>query len=207
MVQDTKQKLLDTAERLFAERGYDATSLRQVIAEAQVNLAAVHYHFGSKEELLDQLVANRVVPVNAERMARLDQLEGEAGRTRPEVAKVLAAFLLPMLDIAATHPQFPKLMGRLYAEGRLSSIAQKHFREVVLRFMQALHRALPGLPEEELIWRVHFMIGAMAQTMCGPPVFSEAMAHNTDLGMRIGRLITFLSGGFRAPAEQVEEKR
>src|SRR5579859_2251157 len=100
MIQDTKQKIMDTAEKLFAEKGYDATSLRQVIAEAGVNLAAVHYHFGSKEELLDALVLRRVAPVNTARIAMLDQLDADAGCPRPAVEKVLEAFMLPMSETA-----------------------------------------------------------------------------------------------------------
>ncbi|HMC58416.1 MAG TPA: helix-turn-helix domain-containing protein, partial [Candidatus Solibacter sp.] len=96
MVQDTKQKILDTAERLFGEQGYDATSLRHIIAEAGVNLAAVHYHFGSKEELLDEVVVRRAGPVNEARIAMLDRLEAAEGP--PVVEKVLEAFLLPTAE-------------------------------------------------------------------------------------------------------------
>ena len=77
---DTKQKILETAERLFGSQGYDATSLRHIIAEAGVNLAAIHYHFGSKEELLDELILRKIQPVNAERIALLDRIEAEAGQ-------------------------------------------------------------------------------------------------------------------------------
>src|SRR5438045_1819029 len=138
MIPDTKQKILDTAEKLFAEQGYDATSLRQVIAEAAVNLAAVHYHFGSKEELLDQLVVRRAGPVNEARIAMLDGLDNDASCPQPPVEKVLEAFLLPMLDTAVAYPRFPKLMGRLYAEGMLPSIGQKHFHPTALRFLGTL---------------------------------------------------------------------
>ena len=71
---DTKEKILDTAERLIGEQGYAATSLRQIIAEAGVNLAAVHYHFGSKEDLLDAVVVRKAGPVNEARLARLDRV-------------------------------------------------------------------------------------------------------------------------------------
>src|SRR5579872_6311506 len=111
---DTKQKILDTAERLIGEQGYSGTSLRQIIAEAGVNLAAVHYHFGSKEELLDELVMRKAGPVNAERLARFDRLEARPG-TPPTVAQVLEAFLVPMGEAADRNPEFVRLMGRLMA--------------------------------------------------------------------------------------------
>jgi len=204
-MQDTKQKILDTAEKLFAERGYDATSLRQIIAEAGVNLAAVHYHFGSKEDLLDALVVRRAGPVNQARIALLDRLAADSGR--PSVEKVLEAFLLPMSEPADRHPRFVKLMGRLYAEGMMPAITRKHFQSTAVRFLAALRQALPDLPEEELAWRAHFMIGAMAHAMCGAPVFPETLAPATDFRARISRLVVFLSAGFRAPVLQFEETR
>src|ERR1017187_9526216 len=94
---DTRQKILDAAERLFGEQGYVATSLRHIIAEAGVNLAAIHYHFGSKEELLDQLVMRKAGPVNEERLALLDHYEAEAGAMPVPVDKILRAFLEPPL--------------------------------------------------------------------------------------------------------------
>jgi AcrR family transcriptional regulator len=205
MIPDTKQKILDTAERLFAEQGYDATSLRQIIAAAGVNLAAVHYHFGSKEELLDELVVRRAEPVNRARIALLDRLDAADGP--PDLEKVLEAFLLPMSEVAVENPQFVRLMGRLYAEGMMPGISRKHFHGTAIRFLGSLRRALPELPEDELAWRVHFMIGAMAHTMCGVPVFPGALAPVADFPTRISRLVTFLSAGFRAPVLQFEEMR
>ena len=205
MIPDTKQKILDTAERLFGEKGYDATSLRQVIAAAGVNLAAVHYHFGSKEELLDALVLRRVAPVNAARIAMLDRLDSDPS-CPPTVEKVLEAFMLPMSETAVAHSTFVRLMGRLYAEGMMATITKKHFHGTAMRFLASLRKALPDLPEEELAWRAHFMIGAMAHAMCGVPVFPDALSDTADFPTRINRLIVFLSAGFRAPVPQSEEK-
>src|SRR5437660_10289796 len=114
---DTKDKLLETSELLFAQQGYAATSLRQIIAKAGVNLAAVHYHFGSKEDLLDQLVHRKADPVNRERLVRLDRLERDA-RGRPANAEdILLAFFMPTAEVAAANPQFVRVMGRIHSEG------------------------------------------------------------------------------------------
>src|SRR3954471_3227822 len=102
---ETKLRILDTAERLFAESGFAATSLRQIISEAGVNLAAVHYHFGSKDELLDAVVTRKAAPVNEERLALLDGLPAEAG-----IPAILDAFLTPMARKAGANPQFVRLM-------------------------------------------------------------------------------------------------
>ena len=206
---ETKQKILETAERLIGEQGYSGTSLRHIIAEAGVNLAAVHYHFGSKEELLDELITRKAGPVNEERLARLDRLQAESGDAPPSVEEVLEAFLLPMAEAADREPQFVRLMGRIMAEGLMQNVVQKHFQTVSRRMMGALRQALPHIPEDEFLWRTHFMIGAMAHTMCGQPDPTGKGGAGGDFRGRIHRLIAFLDGGFHAPvrpADKIEEK-
>lgn len=200
---DTKQKILDVAERLFGEQGCAATSLRHIIAEAGVNLAAIHYHFGSKEELIDQLVMRKIVPVNGERLAMLDRLEAEAGRQPVPVEKILDALLGPALAMAGRNPEFPRFMGRLYAEGLMAGIAKKHFMPIFARFTAALRRTLPDLPEDELLWRIHFLTGAMAHTLCGPPEMRPQNGCESP-PLVAKRLVVFLSGGFKAPVSQAE---
>ena len=203
---DTKEKILDTAERLIGEQGYAATSLRHIIAEAGVNLAAVHYHFGSKEELLDAVVVRKVTPVNEARIARLERAEAEAGSGPPDLEKVLESFFLPTAEIAGRNPGFVRLMGQMLAEGMMPRIVERHFQATGLRFVAALRRAVPELPQEELMWRVHFMIGAMAHTMCRAPIFPQMAGDATDMEPRLKRLVTFLSAGFRARATADKEK-
>lgn len=202
---DTKQKILDAAERLFGENGYDATSLRQIIAEAGVNLAAIHYHFGSKQELLDELILRKAGPVNEQRIALLERVVAQAGPGPLAVEKVLKAFMDPMSSAAEQYPQFVRVMGRLHAEGLLPAVVQQHFQPVIVRFRAAMQRALPELPEQEFLWRLHFMIGAMAHTMCGSPDFTGVASGRGDFRQRIDRLVAFLSGGFRAPVPQAVE--
>ena len=203
---ETKNKILDAAERLIGEQGYAGTSLRHIIAEAGVNLAAVHYHFGSKEDLLDAVVARKVTPVNEARIARLERVEAEAGNGPPAVETVLESFFLPTAEIANRNPDFVRLMGRLLTEGMMPRLVEKHFHATGLRFVAALRRAIPELTEEELLWRVHFMVGAMAHTMCIAPIFPLIAGDPADLVPRMQRLVTFLSAGFRAPATEGKEK-
>jgi AcrR family transcriptional regulator len=203
---ETQDKILDTAERLIGEQGYAATSLRQIISEAGVNLAAVHYHFGSKEELLDAVVMRKAAVVNEARLAALTRAEQEAGDGPLEVERVLDAFFAPTAETANRNPQFVRLMGRIYSEGLMPQMAQKHFRPATGRFLAALQRALPELPPEELMWRVHFMIGAMAHTMCGDPAYTGMVDWNADYTLRMKRLVSFLTGGFRAGVPGSEEK-
>ncbi|HTS62361.1 MAG TPA: TetR/AcrR family transcriptional regulator [Candidatus Acidoferrales bacterium] len=199
----TKDKIIEAAERLFAEQGYASTSLRQIIAEAAVNLASVHYHFGSKERLLDDLVHRKADPVNQARLSLLDASESKAAGRPLSVEQILNAFLLPTAKAASADPTFVRLMGRIHAEGLMPAIVQKHFLPTAQRFVSALRRALPDLPEAEFLWRVHFMMGAMSYTMCGTPIFPAAIE---DFHSRMEKLVRFLSAGFRAPAGNGEEK-
>ncbi|MEO8596128.1 MAG: TetR family transcriptional regulator [Candidatus Solibacter sp.] len=199
-MRDTKEKILDTAERLFAEQGFAATSLRQVIGEAQVNVAAVHYHFGSKEDLLDAVVVRKVAPVNEARHAWLDRVVAEAGDRTPGVRQVLEAFLLPTAETANRSPDFVRLMGRMFSEGMMPALVEKHFHATGMRFVDELRRAIPHLSHEELLWRVHFMIGAMSHTLCMAPVLPGLADSSAGMELRMKHLVNFLAAGLCAPA-------
>lgn len=205
---ETQGKILDTAERLFGEQGYAGTSLRHIIAEAGVNLAAIHYHFGSKEDLLDHLVMRKAAPVNAERLAILDRYEAESGSAPVPVEKILDAFLGPPFLRIDRNPGFSKLMGRMYGEGMMPLIVEKHFRPVVDRFHFAFGRSLPHLSKTELGLRLQFVVGCMAHTMFAMRLGAIQNPLPTDGGVLLKGLVTFLSHGLRAPAalESIEEK-
>jgi AcrR family transcriptional regulator len=200
---DTKQRILDAAEKLFGENGYAATSLRQIISEAKVNLAAIHYHFGSKQVLLDQVIIRKAGPMNERRLKLLDQFEAESAPEATPVEKIIEAFILPAILIDKS-PEFVKLMGRVYSEGLMPEIAQRNFQPMIARFLSALHRALPDVSEKELIWKAHFALGAMAHALATPPDIYPETAAESPLGIA-RRLVAFVSSGFRAPATLEKE--
>lgn len=210
---DTRERILDTAERLFADQGYSGTSLRTIIAEAQVNLAAVHYYFRSKEALLEAVFLRRAEPANEERLAMLERCEREAGGQAPELEKVIEAFVAPAFHTAYNParggPVFQAMMGRLYAEGDiLPRIVAAHFLPMLGRFASALARALPDLPPDELFWRVHFAMGATAQALRGTrdwDIFGGTSRNGADSEMIMQRLMTFLVAAFRAPLSTAAE--
>jgi AcrR family transcriptional regulator len=197
---ETKDKILDAAERLFGEQGYSETSLRHIIADAGVNLAAIHYHFGSKEDLLLQLVRRRAEPINHARLETLERFEAEAGAQPVPIEKILEAFLAPAANAAIRHPELVRLMGRMHAEGAVPAGIRSEFEPTVRRFIAAASRALPDLPEPELHWRLRASAGAIGFTTM------ETSADSEDLNHRVKRLIAFLSGGLRAPATELDEK-
>lgn len=203
---DTKERILDTAERLFAGQGYAATSLRAIISEAGVNLAAVHYHFHSKEALLEAIVLRRAEPANRERLELLERFEREAGDQPLALEKVIEAFVEPAFRVARDPsrggPVFRQMIGRLYAEGdMIPRILASHFRPLLERFGEALQRALPALPPDELFWRIHFAFGAITQALRGGRDWeiADSPLRESDAELTINRLVAFVSGGFRAP--------
>jgi AcrR family transcriptional regulator len=206
-VTDTRERILDTAERLFADQGYATTSLRKVIAAAQVNIAAIHYHFGSKEELLDAVVLRKVAPVNAARIAWLERVEAAAGTGPLKVEDVLESFFLPTAETAQRNPDFVRLMGRMLTEGMIPTLIEKHMHSTAMRFVSALRRAVPDLGQEELMWRAHFMVGAMAHAMAVKPIFAGMEGNPPDIALRMRRLVTFLSAGFRAAATSAAKEK
>jgi AcrR family transcriptional regulator len=193
---DTKIKILYYAEKLFGKKGFDATSLRDITAEAGVNLAAVNYHFQSKDSLIDAVIARRVEPVNKKRLEMLDS----AG-PNPVLEQILIAFLAPILsqDFSAVFP----LMARVLAtpDAFVTKLFKKHLIGIVDRFSDAIGKAVPGLSKNEIMWRLHFTGGAMAHVLARAHMLPELMPGFIEPFERqavLAQLVTFAAAGFRA---------
>jgi AcrR family transcriptional regulator len=205
----TKERILDAAERLFAHHGVEATSLRAITTEAGVNLAAVNYHFQSKDALVQAVIARRMDPITQRRLAMLDACEAAAGNRPAPLEKILEAFLLPVLEAGATHASgFAPMLGRIYTEPKefVEKVFKNHLATVAERFRTAFGRALPHLPEEELSWRVHFVVGAMAHTVGARHMLEITSRGKCDLSDVQGtamRMETFLMAGLLAPVAEV----
>ncbi len=207
--QQTKTRILDAAESLFMEHGFDATSLRQLTASAGVNLAAVHYHFGSKEELLEAVLTRRLDPMNQERIERLSRLEAQAGGKPLTCEKILSAMLIPALRLARDEKRggknFLRLLGRAYADPApfLRNFLSAQYAEVIDRYKEAFLRALPGLSRQELTWRLHFVMGALSYTLAGTDALKLlsrlAPGEKDNDELLLQRLAPFLVAGLKAP--------
>ncbi len=204
---DTQERILDAAERLFAERGVDGSSLRAVTRAAEVNLAAIHYHFGSKQALLEAVMARRFAPVNQARLKRLEELVGSAQGAAVPVEALLEAFLEPAMQLVTSGERgqlFAQMLSRAYWEAgedfREAAVAQ--LSEVAERFGREFARSLAPLPAHDVAIRFHYMLGVTLQELAdpyrsrhdGPFAVPEA-----DPATRLERLVAFLAAGFRAP--------
>ncbi|MEK7408763.1 MAG: TetR family transcriptional regulator [Acidobacteriota bacterium] len=208
---ESKERILDAAERLFAEKGFAASSLRMITAAAGVNLAAVNYHFGSKEGLLQAVFARRLGPLNQSRLEMLDACEAASGHGGPALEKILEAFLAPPLRMFRPAA-LARLMGRIYLEPGETArrILHEQLGRVARRFTIALKWALPELPAAELFWRMHFTVGVMAHTLAGTlplEVISGGLCDPSDTEGALERMIAFVAAGLRAPAPAKRNRR
>jgi len=200
-----RQRLLDAAERLFAEHGW-GVSIRTIAAAAEVSLAALNYHFGPKENLLAEIFAARARPIAAERMRLLHEIEAGG---HPTLEAVITAFLRPALAVGVEDrfggKVFVKLRARLAAEPEAFSrrILADAFDESGRHYLAALQRLLPDLPRVELYWRFHFLLGTMVYTMADAGRIQSLTKGACDPGdpeAALRRIVPFLAAGFRSPA-------
>ena len=205
---DARTRILTAAARLFAARGLAGVGLREITAEAGVNLAAVNYHFGSKEGLLEALFAQRAKPICEERLRLLALCRAARGRP-PMLEQVLDAFLRPAfslgLEAGVDGATFGKLRARLSVESEelYRRILSRAFDDSTRQFLDAVTAALPDLPSAEVAWRFHFMLGTMIYTMANSGRIQSVTAgalDPSDPDAILARLIPFLTAGFRAPA-------
>ncbi len=210
---DTRERILDAAEELFTLYGFDGTSTRMITSRAGVNLASVNYHFGSKEALIQEVFRRRLTWLNHERLRMLDQLEREADGAPVKPHLIVEAFFGVALRMAADEQHgghtFMRLLGRTYSEPSefIRTFLAEEYEAVVERFKAALFKALPDVPREEILWRFHFMLGAMAYAISGIDalkLLTDCQLDENDPGTLARRLMPFLIGGLRAP---LPEKR
>jgi len=204
---DTKERILDAAEHLFARDGFHCTSLRAITAEARVNLAAVHYHFGSKEALLDAVFARRLDPMNRSRRESLELLRSAAREKGelPAVRDALRAFILPALCLTeAEGRDIMTLVGRTFAEpdDALRGLFMARMQPLFLLLFDTVSEALPGHSRETLFSRLQFALGAMGHTMCRRGRFQilpEGISPTHDAAVQAEALIQFVAAGLEAP--------
>ncbi|MDB5602804.1 MAG: hypothetical protein JWN71_4848 [Xanthobacteraceae bacterium] len=200
-----RERILESAERLFAEHGMSGVGLRAITSEANVNLASVAYHFGSKEGLLEALFALRAEPIAKERLNLLARCFEST--KAPALEQILDAFLRPALTLGKQPrlggPAFVKLRARLATEPETLArkILSKAFDLSSRKFIDAIAQALPHLPRAEVEWRFHFMLGAMFYTMGNSGRIQSLTGGHCDPGdvkRALHHMIPFLAAGFRS---------
>ncbi|MVE32314.1 TetR/AcrR family transcriptional regulator [Vibrio cholerae] len=201
----TKEKILDVAEGLFAEYGFNDTSLRTITSKAEVNLASVNYHFGDKKTLV-RAVLNRYLEAFMPEMKQ--SLERLNERDDYDMAEVFEALRAPLRSLSELRPngtsRFMLLIGRGYTDvqGHLRWFITNRYNDVLTLFTDSVLKANPNLTRETLFWRLHFTLGTCVFTMASSQALAE-IAEN-DFGSKVDpksvvdQLIPYLAAGVAA---------
>ena len=195
------------------QHGFEGTSMRLLTAKAGVNLAAVNYHFGSKHALIEAVFRRRLDPMNAARIAELERLE-TSGSLSPE--SIIRAFVGPSLrmieDAKSGGRNFIRLLGRTYTEPAkaIRALIGQMYAPTMERYKAALERALPQMPRDELVWRMHFMFGTLAYTLAATDTVQLIAGckpeDRYDARLLEDRLTAFLAAGLHAPLKSSIKK-
>jgi AcrR family transcriptional regulator len=200
---DTKEQIITVAERLFAEHGFAGTTLRNVVSEAGVNLAAVHYHFGSKEDLFRAVVARFARPVVARELYLLAELTAKS--ELPSVEAILTALLQPSLEVLSKDEDGrfvrAKFMGRCRTEPEpIQSVANQEFAAATEAFLDLMQRVLPEQSRAQLYWKFDLVIAALIRvlTEAGQPYALLKSNSPENIQATTQQLVKFLSPGMRS---------
>lgn len=207
---ETLEILLDSAEELFAKRGYNGTSLRSITGLAGVNLAAAHYHLGDKETLYVEVFTRRIRPINQSRLASLAEAEQAAGGRLMDLEKVVVIMARPFFELAGDTSNggqyYVRILGRCLVEPLpfMEAIISAELQPVMARFAQALRRHVPHLTPEEYVWRFSFVIGTMHHTLATLHCMkarTRGLCRDHDHAAALRRFIQFAATTLTAPVK------
>ena len=203
----TKDKILDAAEYFFADKGFNGTSLREITSKAEVNLAAVNYHFGSKKELIKSVMSrymNELAPKLEFSLYKLCDSNDDIS-----LEEVFTAFVKPLLSLNEFKENgtstFLQLLGRGYtdSQGFLRWFLTTQYPNVISNFVNAVKKAYPELSAEEMFWRLHFTMGTVVFTMSSSDALIDIAASDFDKKIDISgviyQVIPYVAAGVGAP--------
>ena len=200
----TSERILDSAEELFAKHGIYGVTMREIAELANVDTALLHYYFESKRGVFDAVFARRADILNSERMLEMDRYEAEVG-DRVSVEGIIAAYLRPMFSLNRQGGQgwrnFCAFVTHLSSTPELAEIFAQKFDPILKRFLGLLHRALPEADEADLFWSYHLFSGSLMIVNAANgsiESFSEGLCRSEDFEAIEPRLVNYSAEGFRA---------
>ncbi|GEM_PF-336605 len=208
-----RTRILDAAERIFAEQGVDAASLRRITREAEANIAGVHYYFGSKDGLVLEVYRRLIRPVNEKRLALLSEARAKAADAPLPLEELVKIFFVPPLLICfqehCARPYLPRLIGRMFSDAPelIRKLIDEEFAEMKNRFLQEFDLSLGGRPRQELIWKLHFIVGILVNTMLAtdfPPLslLGYHPAEKSEESLR--QILSFALAGLKQDPEALD---
>lgn len=204
----TYDRVMDAAERLFAESGYNGVSVRMIARAASSNLAAISYHFGDKAGLFRAIFERRVKPISDERVKALEIVLASRKGGAIDLEALIRGFIAPSVRLirgeAGAH-NFRRLAGRASTDPtpEVRKTIYGVYDAVALRYVDAFREACASLPEQEFYWRINFLYGAMLYTNADTGRVQELAGERFDASdpeAGIDCLVRFLTAGLRAPS-------
>ena len=213
--EQTRSRLLDAAESLFAAKGFHGVTVRAIARDADSDPALVAYYFGGKRELFDAVLLRRAEKLNQIRRAELDACMSNAGPDGPSVEAIIHAFIHPLMDRSANGgpgwKSYFALIGQVTNSPEWGvAIMSKYFDPIVRDFLEALKTALPDVSDEELFWSYHFLSGALVLTFADTgriDALSGGLCKSSDLEAVTARMPEFIAAGFKRLAQRQKEAR
>lgn len=206
----SKRNLFNAAEQLFAEKGFEAVSVRHITKLAKANVAAINYHFGSRDALVRMVMMRYLVPINEERLIRLESIERKwPGKVAP-LEELIDAFVRPLATQARkselSERLFYKLTGRIFAEQgeEVPKEIEDQLRQIIERFTRSFAKALPTVATEDLVWRIHFLVGGMIRLLTHQDVIHRESNGAATMEATLSRFIRFAAAGLREGTEPAE---
>jgi len=202
--QKTRDRILDAAEELFAQKGHEGVSVRQIMSKAEADVSLAYYHFKSKRDLFDQVMLRRVEILNDIRLKALEAVEERHPDDAPTVEEIIDAFTHPLLDLLANEHEEWQHYFQLIAQINNSpewggELMTRYFDPLVKRFVEALRKALPDCDDADLFWSYHFLSGALTLTFAETgriDNLSGGTVQSSDLASVVDRMPKFLAAGF-----------
>jgi len=196
---ETVDRILDAAELLFAEKGFSETSLRMITSKAKVNLAAVNYHFGSKNALIQAVFSRFLGPLSRYMEQGFKEKGwGHPNVSPPQLEDILQLYTRALLKIPTRHDNgvsiFMRLMGLAYtqSQGHLRKYLEQEYARTFRLFMQLVKASTPELTKEERFWRIQFTLGSVAFTMSSIQQLTEILENSTSAKADPERVVNFL---------------
>ena len=205
----TRERILDCAEELFAAAGFHATSIRDIASRAGFQFALVSYHFGSKLELLDHVLARRASVLTLERRQRLEELRARASNRPIALRDLVESYVAPIMRRADADAgdegwrNYTRLIAAVSSNDEWSDLIAKHFNDTARLYLLELQRTLPTVSSKRLHQAFFILIGALA-TVCARPdrieTLSEGRFGSREVSSLTAILCEFLEGGLKAVA-------
>lgn len=203
---DPASRILDAAEQIFADHGFDGASMRQLASAARVNVATAYYYFGSKEEVLAAVFERRFGPVREQQWEGVRKLERDYPDQPPPLETVLRTMLRPPLRLAETPGGdiAMRLMGRILMDPnpRAQQLLQDQYKDLRTEHLKIVQRAVPGLPKEDLYWRFELLWGAFTFVLCNPSRIEHStggICNPSHTDAVLSQLLAVYIAGFDAP--------